>query len=380
MAETLTITRHAIRNYGSVLQAHATQTLIEAAGSPCTTIDYRQPGVSDTARGYRPRPAGASGLARDLAYRTLRARGARARGKTFEQFLQEQLHLTPNRFEGYESLTTHEWPQDAYYCVGSDQVWNLEANTDNRPYYLSFAPADARKFSLASSIGMGRLPSGAEPHFVDALQSFAGVSVRESAAAQYLDSLGIPARCHLDPTLVVSGAEWSAFAGAAPARPTPYILVYQLNSNPVLQQAALAVGKQLGLPVVRIEYWQTFRGRNTHTMMRPSVAKFVALIRDASVLISDSFHGAAFALNFNTLLISVRPPKYSGRLDSLLTQFGLENLRASSAGEAIDVVREYTTMPDCTERLATERAAVDDYLAEVMRLEATPTHIREGSA
>ncbi len=376
MPQTLTITRHAIRNYGSVLQACATQTLIEAAGSSCTTIDYRQPGVGDTARGYRLRPPGPVGLVKDLTYRAFRARGARARGRVFEKFLKERLQLTPDRFDSYEALASHRWPEDSIYCVGSDQVWNLETNADNRPYYLSFAPRVAKRFSFASSIGMSRLPSAAERRLVDELSVFAGVSVRELDAAAYLRSLGIAARCHLDPALAVTGRQWREFASAIPPRRGNYVLVYQLNSNPTLQEAAIAVGKELDLPVVRLEYWQTFRGRGAHTLMRPSVEEFVALIRDACVLVSDSFHGAAFALNLDTLLVSIRPPTYRGRLDSLLSQFELEALRASSVDQAVQIVREHGTLPDRAARLAKEQAKAREYLAEMLdhRNTATEPH------
>jgi len=203
------------------------------------------------------------------------------------------------------------------------------------------------------------------------------VSVRESGGVEYLNSLGVSAVCHLDPTLAVKGQEWSEFAGEAPARSTPYVLVYQLNSNPTLQGAALAVGRELGLPVVRMEYWQTFRGHGAETVMRPSVEQFVALIRDASVLVSDSFHGAAFALNLGTRLVSVPPPNYGGRLESLLTQFGLESMRATSAGEAVDVVREHDELPDRIARLTKEQEKVRRYVAEMVQSSRT-VGLRDG--
>lgn len=96
MPQTLTITRHAIRNCTDpVLQACATQTLIEAAGSSCTTIDYRQPGVGDTARGYRLRPPGPVGLVKDLTYRAFRARGARALEESLRSSSRSGCNLLP---------------------------------------------------------------------------------------------------------------------------------------------------------------------------------------------------------------------------------------------------------------------------------------------
>ena len=62
------LTLHNVRNYGSVLQAFATQRLIENAGAQCTVIDFRRQGIGDDAasylsgsrysRGYMPRCGG----------------------------------------------------------------------------------------------------------------------------------------------------------------------------------------------------------------------------------------------------------------------------------------------------------------------------------
>ena len=41
------LTLHNVRNYGSVLQAFATQRLIENAGAQCTVIDFRRQGIGD---------------------------------------------------------------------------------------------------------------------------------------------------------------------------------------------------------------------------------------------------------------------------------------------------------------------------------------------
>ncbi|MDN6021052.1 MAG: polysaccharide pyruvyl transferase family protein [Acidipropionibacterium jensenii] len=349
-----------------MLQTYATQALIAEASAECTTIDYRQPGGTDTARGYREPTPGFSGMTKDLLYRVFRERGARNRGKVFEKFLVDRIQLSSTRFESFDALAEHNWPQDALYCVGSDQVWNLEANGDNRPYYLDFAPEQATKFSLASSIGMDSLPASEERHLVESLSTFSSISVRETGAVDYLASLGIKSACHVDPALALTGEQWSKVAGDAPSWPTPYVLVYQLNANPELEKAAAAIGKKLALPVVRMEYWQTFRGRGSAVVMRPSVERFLALIRDTSVLITDSFHGAALAMDLGTRMVSIRPPRDGGRLDSLLDQFDLRCMRAASAGEAVEVVKQHDHLPDRQAQLHIEQDKVRRYLSDVI--------------
>src|SRR5690606_37478245 len=127
-----------------------------------------------------------------------------------------------------------------------------------------------------------------------ALADFKGISVRESDAVSYLDSLGVSAQQHVDPTLAVDANSWDHFSATARAS-DPYLLVYQLNANPQLETAAKAISKALGVPIRRIEYWKNLRGLGTDRRILPSVQEFVPSFRDATFVITDSFHGAAFS-------------------------------------------------------------------------------------
>lgn len=361
------MTRHAIRNYGSVLQTYATTLVLETMDRQPQIIDYRQEGVDDTARSYRQRGSGPAGALKDGAYRMFRARDARARGAVFERFLATNLQLTERQFASYEELLAYEgFSSNSTYCVGSDQVWNIEYNCDNRPYYLDFVPGGATKFSLSSSIGMSELPRHEERKLVESLSEFRGVSVREKTAEEYLRSLGIDALQHLDPTMLVNAEQWRTFAAGVPARPQPYLLVYQLNASDQLQKAALAIGRVLQLPVVRIEYWCTFRGRGAETILRPSLKEFIGLFRDASFVVTDSFHGSAFSINFGIPLTVIEPPQYSLRLTSLLEQFGVESRRANSIGDAVEIARTRDDRPFASEILDSERSRAIAYLNNVL--------------
>ena len=46
------LTLHNVRNYGSVLQAFATQELLKEVGARCTVIDFRREGIGDDAASY----------------------------------------------------------------------------------------------------------------------------------------------------------------------------------------------------------------------------------------------------------------------------------------------------------------------------------------
>lgn len=368
MTHVATITRHAIRNYGSVLQAYATQELLRIPFDKVQTLDYRQDGIDDSAGSYRAAEPSLVGTAKHFAYRAFRARDARERGKIFESFLQQNVVLSDDRYIGYQQLAIADHPADWFYCVGSDQVWNIEYNQDNRPYYLSFAPADAVKFSLASSIGTPKLPRHEEQMLRESLLSFARVSVRESDAADYLDSLGVVAEHHVDPVLALPIDTWRRFAASVPPRSDPYVLVYQLNASPELQQASLALGRKLGIPVVRAEYWRTLRGRGASTVLRPTVQELLALFRDATFVITDSFHGTALSALFERQFSSLLPARYGSRITSLLDHLGIPERRGSTTGDALALTDVRLPVDDIRASLVADRAAVADYLSDIARL------------
>ncbi|GAA2002684.1 polysaccharide pyruvyl transferase family protein [Microbacterium ulmi] len=365
MNGTLVVTRHYIRNYGSALQAFATQQLLQQSGNTPIFLDYREVSadLEDTPAGYSaPRP-GPRGWARGLAYHLYRQRDARLRGEVFEKFIVHRLQLTTRTYRTYNDLVEDGVlaSQALAYCVGSDQVWNAEYNVDNRAYFLNFSPPESTRFSLSSSIGTRRFPSRIESSLVERLRTFSGISVRESDAADYLTGFGLNVLHHVDPTLGLSARDWRAFA-AKPRVPGPYVLVYQLNASREMDLAARAVGRELGLPVHRIEYWKTFRGQGARKIMRPSVEEFVGLIDDAAFVITDSFHGCAFSASLARPFAAVLPPRYGSRISSLLTLLGLQHRRVESAQAAHDLVRSEPRLSVLDDVLERERVALREYV------------------
>jgi len=361
------ITRHAVRNYGSVLQAFATKLLLAEAGADPRFVDYRQPGYDDTGWSVANRGSmrGKSWPLR-AAYAGLRDAGTRRIGRAFQSFVDAELTVTDRVYRSLPELErSTEFSGSAYYCAGSDQVWNVEYNVDNRPYYLDFAPRGARKFSLASSIGAASLPPDEERRLVDALQRFAGVSVREQDAAEYLHALGVGVEQHVDPTLAISADTWRTFAGPSTVG-APYIAVYQLNEMDGFRDVVDVVSSRLGLPVKRIEYWRGPRSRHHPSEILPTVLGFVALIRDSAFVVTDSFHGSVFATQFGRPFVAVAPPRYAGRISSLLDLIGEPQRLVQDADQGAGVATGSSLPATASIVLEREQGRVREYLGRIV--------------
>ena len=141
-----------------------------------------------------------------------------------------------------------------------------------------------------------------------------------------------------------------------------YVLVYQLNRNPLLVSAAARLARRTGLPVVRIDYWPTARMPSAKSYITPSVEDFLGLIRNASFVVTDSFHGIAFSHIFETQFAAVPPPRYSGRIMSVLNLLGTDRNLVLSVEQVDDIALSWGVLSFDRERLAYERRRALDYL------------------
>ena len=65
---------------------------------------------------------------------------------------------------------------------------------------------------------------------------------------------------------------------------------------------------------------------------------FVKLVYNSSFVIVSSFHGTAFAINFNKNFLSVAPSRFGSRVKSLLKIVGLEDRLVSEKCRIVNVL------------------------------------------
>ena len=146
------ITYHAAYNYGSVLQAYATQSTITDMGHDVTVIDYRP---LEGERYYERLYWRGLGLKSSLADLTmLPVAGLRKkRMRNFERFISTNIHVGQRRYQEPEELNSLA---DAFDVAvsGSDQIINKHSNELERvdwkymdPYLLKWA--NCRKIFVA---------------------------------------------------------------------------------------------------------------------------------------------------------------------------------------------------------------------------------------
>ncbi len=320
------ITRHTPINYGSLLQAIATQKIFEKVGCDCRIIDYFRSDeeydeiektILKNKKGWN------TNIFTKALYLTLRVPASKYAGKKFRRMQEQYLKLTP-RYSSNSELRSKIENAD-YYVTGSDQVWGkVVCGEYDTSYFLDFVKDDNKKIAFASSMGHATKNEQEEKLFVDSIRRYRHVAVREDSVVEYFRSLGIDAKQVLDPTLMIKGEEWRRLGSKKFDK--KYVLIYQIHNDKRIGKYAKEFAYRRGLPLIRVS-------QNFHQILRegkfkylPDLVEFLSLIDNAECLITDSFHGTAFAINLNTEFVEILPnTNTSSRNMSILRLLGLTN-------------------------------------------------------
>lgn len=318
------ITRHAPTNYGSLLQSIATINVIESLGHKCEIIDYRskyERGLKARFIYYKKRNGGHLSI-KEFARSILSWLMDIAANHRFSAMRKKYVAMTP------DMMTTEQLSElqaDAF-VTGSDQVWGPASGGDFDPaYFLNFV-VDRPKLAFAASFGKAKFNDGIIAEYKDLLSSYTAIAVREKSAVDIIESMGFtrPQQV-LDPTLLLDSRQWCNIIAPSTKIPShDYILIYQIHNDPCVGEYARKLGRRLNMPVYRVSpsIHQIFRPGKLKYL--PHLDRFIALINGAKLMVTDSFHGTAFAINFNTPLVEILPNNDTGtRNMSILELTGL---------------------------------------------------------
>jgi len=334
-------------NYGSQLQALATQMACDKQGWPNETIciDGLKPEINKAKYRYF--------LSRILDIHTIRdkmatvrkiwakktnpvyAQQLSVRDQLFTDFAQERFRLS-SRYGNKAELGSQASEYSAF-IVGSDQLW-LPSNISADYYTLNFVPngIGVRKVAYATSFGVAHLPAKQAKMAQEFLPRLDSIMVREESGKELVKQLigkEVPVVC--DPTLLFSAEEWAEVLPQEQRIKEPYILCYFLGNNPIQRTWAKKMAQETGCKIVQLphldEYIKSDNGFADYTLYDVNPLDFVALIRDAQYVLTDSFHCTVFSTLHKKTFFTFRryagdaAVSTNGRLYSLLASFGLSD-------------------------------------------------------
>lgn len=298
-------------NYGGVLQAYALQKLVSANHFDCELIsnDFLYYGNKlkklkaklNNLIAAMKKPS--NYLAQRRTYHQYAVQNA-LRAKKFEAFRRENLCVYQTGYTSYDEYLRNPPQYDVYLC-GSDQIWNPNLYCDNGFYFAGFAPEEALKISYASSIGVSAVNKKQAAFMAPLLNRFDVISTREQGGADIINAISEKtATVVLDPTLLLGEDDWSRVA-APRMIDEPYVFCYLFGEREYIATVKQKVKKLTGMKVVCIPFVPRELSSDDEKIFDAGPAEFISLIKNASLVLTDSFHATAFSLNLKTPFISL---------------------------------------------------------------------------
>lgn len=343
-------------NYGSMLQAYATQVVLDNLKIENETINIDD--NKDFKNGKRkyyleqvfnfPFIKSKLGMIKTRFYRKINRKlenNIRIRNAKYADF-KKKFKLTEkcvtrkeleNKIKNYTDV-----------IVGSDQLW-LPVNVVSDYYTLTWVPENINKISLATSFGISDIPKKYEGLYKDFLTRINHISVRENIGQELIKTIsGKDAFLACDPTLLLDRNEWINAISEKRIIEDKYIFCYFLGSNIEHRKFVERIRAKTGYKIVSInhsdeyvKYSDIFADEVPYDV---GPEEWINLIRNAEYVCTDSFHGTIFSLINNKDFYTFeryksKNPKIStnSRIYSLLDKVGL-NDRLIKGTENVDEV------------------------------------------
>lgn len=217
-----------------------------------------------------------------------------------------------------------------YFVSGSDQVWNPNhlrtRKLDRGLFFLSFVTNNSKKISYAPSFGVDRLGDEEKIIYGTEINSFCHVSVREISGAKIImDLTGRDAEVLPDPTLLLNKGDWDEITCDFDEKyaTKKYAVAYYLSDQSLVNRQRIEkYAQEKNLEFITISGDVHKKGS-----IVPDPSEFVALIKYAQVVFTDSFHACVFSMINETPFIVRRRTDVSQftRIENLLSKYSLES-------------------------------------------------------
>ena len=214
----------------------------------------------------------------------------------YEKYIKHTVAITDKR--EIASICANAY--DAYF-VGSDQVWreDMTRQLGIENYFLGFVnDSSAKKIAYAVSLGSSaaNFSSKLLPRLSELYGKFTAVSYRENSAKSIFDGYGW---CHpkpelvLDPTLLLNAEEYELLfkENEVSDYTSGKTYCYILDQNEQVQQLITEISKKNNNDCII----DGIADIDNYT----SIPQCLFNIRNASLIITDSYHGTVFSIIFH---------------------------------------------------------------------------------
>ena len=348
------ITIHNANNYGAILQTFATQEVLKRYGN-VTILNYKKKHIArglDSPIRFEWSWHGLLMTGKDIIRILPRYRAL----KKIKRFIMLYIKTT----SVLSDFDIQKGKADGYaiYIAGSDQIWNPACVAEDYQidpiYFLNFVPKGCKKISYASSMGDYYFSNKDMEKISNFLSDFNFLSVREKNRGELLSKLLQRRVEHvLDPTLLLKKEDWMNLVKTkkySNKELGEYFLIYSVSKDALLKKAINFLSKRRKMKIISIDQGIKVGIKVDKQFRDSGIEDFLELFYNAEFIVTDSFHGVCFSLNFNKPFVAVSS-RENCRIKSLLEIIEMKNRLVTSEEELNEDLLRFNLDPLIIEEL-----------------------------
>ena len=295
------ITFHRAHNFGAMLQAFALQRFL-SKNYDVKIIDYRPIAIE---REYYIQKGFKSFIKNQIKWiiRYKQQKYLKQKRKKFIKFENNYLEKTKDSYNETSIIKTNGLFD--LFIAGSDQIWNIDITTSDLHFFLDFVDDDNKKITYAASFGkIGLIKNNSNKDYIISLLSkIKEPLLREDEGIDELKSLGVDtwkdAKIVCDPSFLMDKIEWNLMFNLEDNK-EHYILLFLVAkpTNSIEFAHNLSIEKKLKVKFISTYGKVSDCPEWCENTMSSGPIEFLKLIYNADYIVTTSFHGMAFSINF----------------------------------------------------------------------------------
>lgn len=262
--------------------------------------------------------------------------------KKFDAFYRDQFRRTTDKYtsSNFNEIVEHE-KLDGFIC-GSDTIFCMDEFGFDDGYYANY-PCMRNGFSVAYAASFGDSHFTAESYeqLNERLQNFKAIGLRENDMLSYVrEHTGVPVERTIDPTLLLTAEDYEELV-VPRLEEEKYLLLYARRYNRTMEAYAEKIAREHGWKVIEISLRAT--NSEKHRMFyEAGVEEFLSLTKYAECVITNSFHGLIFAVQYQKPFYVFSREQGDTKITEVLDLVGLQERLCVTGNEHIEHCIDYT--------------------------------------
>ena len=226
--------------------------------------------------------------------------------------------------ENFEEIIADE-KLDGFVC-GSDTIFCIDEFKGFVDGYYANYPCMKNGYSVAYAASFG------DSHFTEAdyatlnerLRNFKALGLRETTLIDYIRGrTDVPVQRVLDPTLLLKSEDYDIIT-APKLENEPYLLLYARRYNPKMEAYAEKIAAEKGLKIIEISL-RACNAEKHRMFYEAGVEDFLSLAKHASFIVTNSFHGLIFSVQFKRPFVVFSREQGDTKISELVQLLGLDD-------------------------------------------------------